>query len=91
MDNNFNDEIKFTYSGIFTKNNAKVVHVYFERTSGTGNDYAEGSIPECQIKRQQGFTEDEILQLENYLKENSDIILSKAKEINFLNSWLKNE
>lgn len=76
-----NKEITFTYSGILTKENQKVVSVRFERIRNDKKEFAEGLLPKCDILQSEGFTEQEIEQLEVYLMENVDEIMKKAKEI----------
>ena len=74
-------EITFTYSGILTKENQKVVSVRFERIREGKKEFAEGILPKCDILKSEGFAEKEIEQLEVYLMENVDEIMKKAKEI----------
>ncbi len=76
-------ELKMTYSCVLTKEKQKIVYVSFERAGA----YAEGIVPEGKIKRQKGFTQEEILQLELYLKLNGDSILKNAKEISGIKHW----
>ena len=44
-------------------------------------------MPEGKIKKQRGFTQEEISQLELYLKMNGDSILKNAKEISGIKHW----
>ena len=74
-------ELTFTYSGIVTKENKKVVSVRFERNAGPHKEYAEGILPDCNILKAEGFSEQEIEQLEIYLMQNADDIMKKAKEM----------
>ena len=52
-------------------------------------NYAEGSIPQCKIIEQNGFSSEEIQQLEVYLEENSNDIKAKAKEISGIRYLLR--
>ena len=82
-------EMKMTYSAIVRdKNNNKIVRVMFERQNGGATESAEGVIPEGKIVSQSGFTADEVNQLEEYLKENSDSIMAEAKAISNPLKWL---
>ena len=51
-------------------------------------DYADGLLPEGVIEQAQGFSEEEVRKLENYLRFNRKEILKQAKEINPLRNWL---
>lgn len=74
------ENITLTHSSIIAKNGQPYVAVRFER----GNDYAEGSVPECKIINSSGFSQEETLRLEEYLRENSRDTLVKAKNISGL-------
>lgn len=78
-----------TYSAIVRdKDNKKIVRVSFERMGKAGVEVAEGLLPDCRITRQKGYTQEEISQLEDYLKANSDDIMDKAKVISNPLKWL---
>lgn len=77
------NELRMTHSCILSRGKERIVRVTFE---GAGI-YAEGVIPEGKIEKQRGFTDDEIQQLEIYLKLNKDDIMSKAKQITGINHW----
>ena len=73
------DELRMTHSGIINKKGQKIVHVTFER----GNDYAEGT-----IEKSSGFTPEEIEHLSQYLQQNTDDIMARAKQVNPLRSLM---
>ena len=78
-----------TYSAILRdKEGRKVIGVQFERDGQTGRELAEGVLPQGVIQRQNGFSDEEIRDLEEYLKRNSDDIFSRAKEISNPLKWL---
>ncbi len=80
------EELRMTYSGLISKKGGKkIVRVSFER----GKDFAEGVVPDGTIEKSSGFSPEELTQLSGYLKQNADEILSKAKEVNPLRSWLR--
>ena len=85
MSINRDEAMNMTYSAVVTKENKKAVCVRFERKGGA--EYAEGILPYCDVVRQKGFSKEEIMQLENYLKANRSEILSKAKELNNFMNW----
>lgn len=72
-----NEEVKMTYSKILSKEGKRYVSVSFER----GSDLAEGSIPACKIEKNEGFSDEEICRLEDYMAGNSDNIIDMAKKI----------
>ena len=49
---------------------------------------AEGRIPDCTIISNKGFSQDEVKQMEDYLRESKDLIISEAKRINPIKSFL---
>ena len=82
-------DITMTYSAILRdKNNNKIVRVQFERSGESGTELAEGVIPDCVIVRQNGYTAEETEWLEEYLKDNMDDIMEKAKVISNPLKWL---
>ena len=85
---NQSQEIRMTYSGLLSqKDGKKIARVFFER----GKDYAEGIVPSGNIEKSSGFTPEELKQLADNLIHNREDILAKAKEVNPLRNWLKNE
>ena len=82
-------EITMTYSAILRdKAGNRVIRVQFERNTDSGKEIAEGLLPDGVIQRQNGFSDEEIRDLEEYLKNNSDDIFSRAKEISNPLKWL---
>ncbi len=79
-------ELRMTYSCLLPqKDGKKIVRVIFER----GKDYAEGIVPSGAMEKSSGFTPEELKQLSEYLMGNADDILTKAREVNPLRSWIK--
>ena len=58
----------------------EVISFRFERPNASGFDFAEGKLPENQIYKSYGFSEDELLQMQEYLRNNSFLIWEIAKE-----------
>lgn len=82
-------DITMTYSAILRdKNNRKIVRVQFERSGESGKELAEGLIPDCVIVRQNGYTDEEVGWLEEYLGDNVDDIMEKARAISNPLKWL---
>lgn len=82
------EEVTFTYSGVLTRNNRKLIRVRFERKGKQGIDFAEGRIPECIIEKQNGFSQEEIRQMEEYLKTEKANIIHEAKKLNNIKNLL---
>ena len=84
-----NSDITMTYSAILRdKNNRKIVRIQFERSGESGKELAEGLIPDCVIVRQNGYTAEEVQWLEEYLGDNLDDIMERAKAISNPLKWL---
>ena len=83
------DAMKMTYSAIVrNSDNQRIVRVAFERKNGSRTEIAEGIVPDGKIVKQNGYSTDEVSQLESYLKENADNIMAKARVISSPLKWL---
>jgi hypothetical protein len=81
--------LTMTYSAVVTgKDQKKMVRVSFERLASGIINRAEAILPDCKITKQNGFSADEVQQLELYLTQNKDDIISKAKVISNPLNWL---
>lgn len=74
------DNVVLTFSDIEEYNGFDRITVYFERPNDNGFDFAEGKLPENQFYRTYGFSEDELMQMEKYLRNNSFLIWEMARE-----------
>ena len=79
------DELTMQVSGICRKDGEKFAYVTFS----DGKRIAEGVIPDCKIRNQQGFEEDEIGQLELFMKLNLDKLKRKAAAIDPVRAMMK--
>ena len=69
------DGIVLTFSDIEEDSNGfDSITFRFERANDSGFDFAEGKLPENQIYKSYGFSEDDLLQMQEYLKNNSFLI-----------------
>lgn len=75
--------IKITHSTVLSKDGKPFVAVSFER----GEDCAEGTVPDCIILRNSGFTEDEVEELEDYMDRYKKEIIEGAKKISSFKHW----
>jgi len=73
------NSIILTYSDIID-NDLEMIQVRFERATEKGFDFAEGSIPHFIFNKTFGFSEDELLQLERYLRNNASLLWDMARE-----------
>ena len=62
------EEVRLTHSGIFAKDGRRCVSVRFER----GRDVAEAILPACRVTKNEGFTDEEVRGLEQYLESKND-------------------
>lgn len=74
-------------SGIVGRGDTKHACVLFT----DGENTAEGTIPDCRITKYNGFTEDEVMQLEAYLKKNLDELKSEAAKVSPIRAMLKEQ
>ncbi len=72
-------------SGVSEKDGKKVAYVSFE----DGKRIAEGIIPDCNIIRNDGFTDEEAEMLKEYLKDNLETIKREAAGINPIKAMMK--
>ena len=71
------NELTCTHSTVLSKNGKPFVSVMFER----GKDRAEGTVPDCIITKNEGFTEEEVAELEECMKAQRKEIIEGAKRI----------
>ncbi len=75
------DNIILTFSDIEDVNGFDEISVRFERANDNGSfDFAEGKLPNNMFDKTYGFSEDELMELEKYLKDNAFLIWEIAKE-----------
>lgn len=73
-------------SGVTTnKEGKKQAYVRFE----DGVCFAEGTIPDCKIIKQNGFSDEEISQLEDYIKANLTSLKKEAAKINPIKAMME--
>ena len=60
--------------------------VRFERANGKGFDFAEGVLPECVFTKLFGFSDDELFDLQDYIRCNSPLIWDYAQKGGGLNA-----
>lgn len=78
-------ELNMSVSQVLEKEGKKCAFVYFD--DGTRN--AEGRIPDCVIISSQGFSEEEIAQLENYMRKELPNLKKMASGVNVMSAFMK--
>lgn len=73
------NKVVTTHSGIEFKDGYDKVFVRFEKPTKKGFKYAEGCIPDCILTTVVGFTENEVLELTEYLRNNAVLIWQFAQ------------
>ncbi len=74
------ESIKMTVSAICTDKSDKRKYAYV--TFSDGKRSAEGTIPSCEITKNDGFSDEEIAALRFYMKTNLDELKRIAAQIN---------
>lgn len=78
------DELKMSVSPICTKDGKKYAFVSFT----DGKRTAEGKIPDCKITDCDGFSSDEVMQLEDYMSRELPQLKKMAAGINILKNFM---
>lgn len=69
-----------THSALQEKNGFDVVDVHFERPNEKGFDFLDLSLPGEIVSKSFGFSDDEILKLQRYARNNAAIIWDFAQK-----------
>lgn len=78
--------VEMTVSPIcYTESGEKYAFVSFSDEVRT----AEGKIPDCKIVKNEGFSEEEIKKLEEYMNENLSFLKQMASSVNIMNAFMK--
>lgn len=80
-------EMKMSVSSIVGKDKKKAIYVLFS----DGKRSAEGRLPDGKMISNQGFTQQEIQQLEQYLNREKNTIVAMAKNVNAMDAFLGRE
>lgn len=81
------DELNMTVSPVILKDGRQFAYVSF--TDATRS--AEGEIPECVIVKNQGFTVEEVHQLEDYMRANRTELKKIASSVNVMNAFMEDD
>ena len=80
-----NNELNMTVSPICAKDGEKYAFVSFT----DGERFADGKIPDCKIILNKGFEQEEVKQLEDYMKNELATLKRMAAGIHVMDAFLK--
>lgn len=80
-----NTELNMSVSPICAKDGEKYAFVSF----ADGERFADGKIPDCKITLNKGFSQDEVKQLEEYMRSELATLKRMAAGINVMDAFLK--
>lgn len=76
----FADETEVTHSQVLARNGQHEVEVHFERPTEKGFDEARCVLPAYEWIHRMGFTDEEIIYFEQFLRSNVHLLYKYAKE-----------
>lgn len=79
------NELKMSVSPVCVKNNEKYAFVSFT----DGKRVAEGRIPDCKMLTSNGFTQEEVAQLEDYMRRELTQLKKMAAGIRLIDAIMK--
>lgn len=79
-----NSELSLSVSSICQRDGKKIAYVRFT----DDGRWAEGEIPTCIITKSHGFTENEVLDLQQYMSANLPQLKQMASKINIMDAFL---
>ncbi|MCL2100643.1 MAG: hypothetical protein FWH22_02880 [Fibromonadales bacterium] len=74
------NNVVFTHSDMEDTAMGRRVRVYFERPNKEEFDFAEGELPATEFNKTYGFSQNELLQLKRYLRNNSFLVWEYAQK-----------
>lgn len=78
------DEMKMSVSSIVSRDGKREIYVLFQEEGRS----AEGRLSDYKMIHSNGFTEEEVVVLETYMRTEKDTILRMAKNINVMDAFL---
>ena len=72
--------IIMNHSEVIDKNGFEAVRVHFERPNGKGFDFLDMELPGCNVYKSFGFSDDDILDLKEYVRDNDSLIWEFARK-----------
>ena len=71
--------IIMNHSEVMRKNGFEVIQIHFERPNDKGFDFLDMELPGGNIYKSFGFSEDDILELKEYVRDNDSLIWEFAR------------
>ena len=72
--------ITMNHSEILEKDGFEFIRIHFERPNETGFDFLDMEIPGGMIYKSFGFSEDDIMDLKEYVRDNDSLIWEFAQQ-----------
>lgn len=79
------DALNMSVSQVFQKDGKKYAFISFT----DGSRKAEGKIPDCMITKSSGFSQDEVVQLEDYMRRELSDLKKMAANVNVMKAFMK--
>lgn len=79
------ETLNMSVSQVFSKDGEKYAFVSFQDQKRA----AEGRIPDCVITHNNGFSADEVAQLEDYMRRDLAQLKRMASEVNVMHAFMK--
>ena len=73
------DGITMNHSEVMEKNGFEIIKIHFERPNESGFDFLDMELPCGIISKSFGFSEDEIMDLKEYARDNDSLIWEFAR------------
>lgn len=80
------NDIILTHSAVIEKNYCDFIHVHFERPNENSFDFLDLTLPGEIVYNSFGFSEDEIIKLKRYAKNNAPLIWDFARKADGMNA-----
>lgn len=73
------NDVVTTHSGVIEREGFDYIDVHFERPNKKGFDFLDVSLPGAIVSKSFGFSEDEIMDLQSYARDNEPLIWDFAR------------
>lgn len=79
------DALNMSVSQVFQKDGKKYAFISF----ADGSRKAEGKIPDCMITKSSGFSQEEVVQLEDYMRRELPGLKKMAANVNVMKAFME--
>ena len=77
--------MKLMISGVSDRDGHKVAYILFQEEDKT----AEGIIPDCEILKNDGFSDKELEDIRDYMRDNLEMLKRQAADVNPFKAMMK--